>query len=109
MAQDKRVSKRIAVSFPVKVEGVSATWSAMATNFGVDGMCCRIPAEEAETLDEQEVFLTFSPIEKLKPVKVMGWIVYRSVKGDTAEIGVTFMFLTPSDEQLLQDCLERRH
>lgn len=105
MTQEKRISKRVAVSFPVKVEGVSATWNAVATNFGVDGMCCRIPGKEAETLNEQEVFLTFSPIEKLKPVRVMGWVVHRSANGDMAEMGVTFMFLTPSDEQLLQDYL----
>ena len=72
-------------------------------------MCYALPQEQAGTIDEQEVFLTFSPVEKLKPVRVLGWIVHRSAKGDTAEIGVTFMFLTPSDEQLLQDCLERRH
>lgn len=106
---DKRRSKRVAASFPVTIEGISATWNATATNFGVDGMCYALPQEQAGTIDEQEVFLTFSPVEKLKPVRVMGWIVHRSAKGDTAEIGVTFMFLTPSDEQLLQDCLERRH
>ena len=107
VVHDKRISKRIAASFPVTVEGVSATWTATATNFGVDGMCYALSKEQAGTLSEQEVFLTFSPIKKLKPVRVMGWIVHRSVNGDTAEIGVTFMFLTPSDEQLLQDYLER--
>lgn len=106
---DKRISKRVAVSFPVTVEGVSAIRTATATNFSVDGMCYAMSQEQAGTLNEQKVFLTFSPMKKLKPVRVMGWIVHRSVNGDTAEIGVTFMFLTPNDHRLLQDYLERHH
>jgi hypothetical protein len=101
MESDKRQSRRIGIKAPVTVEGISNTLEAVVKNIGVHGMCFSLPKNIA--FNDKEVLLTFSPVERIKPLKVMGWVVHNSVNNDMADTGVTFMFLSENDEKLLEE------
>ena len=107
MASDKRQAPRVDVNIPVSVEGVSATWQAMIKNFSIHGLCYAIPAGSSAPPEEKEVFLRFSLLERINPIQVMGWVVHTEVKDSCSTTGVTFMFLEPKDEEILQDFVQR--
>lgn len=108
MVGDRRQTARMQISVPVEVEGLLATRQATIKNFSVYGMCYSLPAEKQLAPEEKEVFLTFSLLDRIKPIRVMGWIVYTRPNGDNVETGVTFMFLSPSDEEILRDFGQRQ-
>lgn len=108
MANDKRQAPRVDVNIPVRVEGVSATWEAMIKNFSIHGLCYAVPAGLSAPPADKEVFLRFSLLERISPIQVMGWVVHTEVKDNCSETGVTFMFLEPKDEELLQDFVQRK-
>lgn len=108
MTSDKRQAPRVDVNIPVRVEGISATWEATINNFSIHGLCYASPVGTAAPTEEREVFLRFSLLERIHPIQVMGWVVHTEVKGGCSKTGVTFMFLDPKDEEILQDFVQRK-
>jgi len=103
MKSDKRQSKRVNASLPLKVEGISASWEGMIKNLSVHGMCYSLPADLSSLPpEEKEVFLRFSLPDKMKSIEVMGWIAHNETNRNTTETGVTFMFLNPQDREMIQ-------
>lgn len=51
----------------------------------------------------QEVFLTFSLVKRLKPIKVLGWVVEEREADGFLEAHVTFMYLPEKDESTIRD------
>ncbi|MDP3481311.1 MAG: PilZ domain-containing protein [Desulfoprunum sp.] len=108
MESDRRQTQRVEISVPVTVEGIWATREAKIKNFSAHGMCYTLPAEASVSPEEKEVFLRFSLLERIHPIRVMGWVVHNQVNDTSNETGVTFMFLSPKDEEILQDFAERK-
>lgn len=103
MEGDRRQEKRVRSGIPVTVESISATWQATLKNFSIHGLCYSLPAGLYKPPEGKEVFLTFSLLDRIKPIHVMGWIVHNQVNGRSADTGVTFMFLSQKDEEILRD------
>ena len=51
----------------------------------------------------KEVFLTFSLFDKLRPIKVLGWVVKETENDSHIDTHVTFMFLPTRDEEMILD------
>jgi len=109
MKNEKRQSQRLDVSFPVTIEGASATWEGKIKNLSIHGMCYSLPVELSIPSDEKEVFLSFSLLDQMKSIQVSGWIAHDLVNNNSIETGVTFMFLTSQDQKLLQKFINRTH
>lgn len=70
-------------------------------------MCYRKP-HGARKCQGKEVFLTFSLLKRLEPIKVLGWVVKEIETEEAVEAHITFMFLSPEHEKMIQDYVSLR-
>lgn len=99
---ERRNTLRAPFEESVTVESVSSEQQVVAVNISENGMLFRKSADSPVQQGE-EIFLTFALLNRLKPIKVLSWVVDERPKGDFVETHVTFMFLSNKDEALIRD------
>lgn len=99
---ERRSAKRAAINATVTEEYLSEKQQVEAVNICEHGMHYRKPLG-SKSCKGKEVFLTFSILERLEPIKVLSWVVDERETKDSIETHVTFMFLPAKDESLIRD------
>ena len=106
MQHERRKSIRVNLDLPLTVETVRGEVEQQTTmvNCCIDGLCYRRKANGLSRKGE-EVFMTFTPEQIDKPVRVLGWVVHEKQVDDDIETGVTFMFLKKQHEQTISQMI----
>jgi hypothetical protein len=99
---ERRSTQRAAINAAVTEEYLSDTQQVKAVNICEHGMHYSKPLG-SKSCKGKEVFLTFSLVERLEPIKVLSWVVEERETKDSIETHVTFMFLPAKDEILIRD------
>ena len=99
---ERRSAQRAAINTTVTEEYLSDKQQVEAVNICEHGMQYIKPLG-SKSCKGKEVFLTFSLLERLEPIKVLGWVVDERETQDFIETHVTFMFLPAKDESLIRD------
>lgn len=99
---ERRSAKRAIIDATVTEEYLSEKKKFKAINICEHGMHYSKPLG-SKSCKGKEVFLTFSLLERLEPIKVLGWVVDERETKDSIETHVTFMFLPAKDESLIRD------
>lgn len=100
--KERRNTPRAQVHIAITEEYLSAEQQVTAVNISEHGMQYSKPLESSRCKGD-EVFLTFSLLERLEPIKVLSWVVEERQTKKSIETHVTFMFLPTKDEQLIRD------
>lgn len=101
-ASERRNTLRAPLGTPVVEEYLTVEQKVIAVNISEHGMMYNRPAGSPSRKGE-EVFLTFSLLERLRPIKALGWVVQETPLQDCIETHVTFMFLPAKDEEMIRD------
>lgn len=100
--EERRNAERLPVQVDVIEEYQGKEQCVTCLNISEYGMLYKKPGETAYQKGE-EVFLTFSLIDRLQPIKALGWVVDERPAGQHFETHVTFMFLPEKDEQFIRE------
>ncbi len=100
--EERRNTSRAQIQSPVTEEYNAVEQQVHAVNISEHGMQYSKPLGSVPC-EGKEVFLTFSLLDRLEPIKVLSWVVEERETEDTIETHVTFMFLPAKDEQLIRD------
>ena len=101
-AQDRRNTVRTSINIQVVEEYLTEEQEVQAINISEHGMQYNRP-KDAPRCQGKEVFLTFNLLERLKPIRALGWVVEETEKQDFFETHVTFMFLPEKDEEMIRE------
>lgn len=99
---ERRDSLRIHVTLPVTEEFNGNLQTCSITNISEHGMNYLRPRDTIKRKG-REVFLTFSLLERLHPIHVLGWVVKERETEDQISTHVTFMFLPDHDEDMIRN------
>ncbi len=99
---ERRNTKRATFQATVTEEYLTQEQQVTAVNICEHGMHYCKPLGSTSCQGE-EVFLTFSLLERLEPIKVLGWVVEERETEDSIAAHITFMFLPTKDEEMIRD------
>ncbi len=99
---ERRNTSRAQIQVTVTEEYQAVEQQVHAANISEHGMQYNKPLGSFPC-QGKEVFLTFSLLDRLEPIKVLSWVVEERETKDAIETHVTFMFLPAKDEQLIRD------
>ncbi len=99
---NRRNTHRATITVPVVEEFHSVEQEVRAINISEHGMRYQKP-KGAVLCQGKEVFLTFSLFDRLKPIKVLGWVLKEIENDGHIDTHVTFMFLPTRDEEMIRD------
>lgn len=99
---NRRNTLRAPIAVPVLEEFHSVEQEVKAINISEHGMKYQRPKGAASCLGK-EVFLTFSLLGRLQPIKVLGWVLKEIENEDYVDTHVTFMFLPTRDEEMIRE------
>lgn len=99
---ERRNTLRAPLGIPVVEEFLTKEQQVTAINISEHGMKYHRPVGSPPCKGE-EVFLTFSLLERLHPIRALGWVVREEQTDEFIETHVTFMFLPTKDEELIRD------
>ena len=105
--KEQRNTPRALIHAVATEEFQSEEQNVTAINISEHGMCYHEP-HGARKRQEKEVLLTFSLLERLEPIKVSGWVVEERETEEAIETHITFMFLSPEHEKMIQDYVSLR-
>ncbi len=100
--EERRTAQRVPVNLSVTEEYLAETQNVVAVNISEYGMHYYRPLDE-EKRTNREVLLTFSLLDRLKPIKALGWVVEERVIDGKIATHVTFMFLPEKDEMSIKN------
>ena len=103
--EERRVSRRATVQLSVIEEHLASEQTVTAVDINEHGMQYRRPFDKKRNPGE-EVLLTFSLLDRLQPIKVLGWIVNERLIEHQIATHITFMFLREQDEAAIQSFIE---
>ncbi len=104
---ERRHTLRVPVGGTVIEHNLSIEQQVRAVNISEHGMYYCRPLD-SEEIQDNEVFLTITLLERLEPIKVLGWVVDTRQTQDCIETHVTFMFLSEKDEAIIKDYVASR-
>lgn len=99
---NRRNTHRVPITVPVVEELHSIEQEVKAINISEHGMRYQRPKGAISCLGE-EVFLTFALLDRLQPIKVLGWVLKETESDGRIDTHVTFMFLPTRDEDMIRD------
>lgn len=99
---ERRNAYRMPVNMTITEEYDSSKQDVIAVDISEHGMHYYRP-NDSNSRKGKEVMLTFSLIDRLKPIKVLSWVVSERVVEDKIATHVTFMFLPEKDEKAIRD------
>lgn len=99
---NRRNSLRAPFSVSVVEEFHSVEQEVKAINISEHGMKYQKP-KGATLCQGKEVFLTFSLLDRLQPIKVLGWVSKEIENDGHIDTHVTFMFLPTRDEEMIRE------
>lgn len=100
--EERRSSQRASISIPAVEEYNAKEQEVTILDISEHGMHYQRPADKSKRAG-QEVLLTFSLLERLQPIRALGWVVNEEPNGDYVSTRVTFMFLPEKDELTIRD------
>lgn len=100
--EERRGSQRASVSVPATEEYLAEEQEVTILDISEHGLHYQRPADTSERAGK-EVLLTFSLLERLQPIRALGWVVDEQKKSDVISTRVTFMFLPEKDEHTIRD------
>ncbi len=107
MKNERRNTARAHLGVRVIEEHLAEENQVQAVNISEHGMQYCKPLNSKRCQGE-EVFLTFALLERLKPIRALGWVVKEQELGDCIETHVTFMFLPAKDEEMIREFVASR-
>jgi len=106
--QERRYTGRTSLDIPAIEEFDEHQQPVIALNISEHGIRYK-RALSSPRCRHQEVFLTFSLVRRLKPIKALGWVVDEREADGFLEAHVTFMYLPEKDEMTIRDYVASRH
>lgn len=100
--QERRYTSRARLNIPAVEEFEEQERAVTAVNISEHGIRYK-RSLSSPRCRHQEVFLTFSLIKRLKPIKALGWVVDERENDGFLEAHVTFMYLPEKDEMIIRD------
>ncbi len=100
-AGERRTTTRVPLVRTIKEEYLSEIQEVKGVNISEHGMCYQRPCDSGRRKGG-EVLLTFSLLDRLQPIKALGWVVEEKEMGEKIEAHITFMFLPEQDEELIR-------
>lgn len=105
--QERRYTNRTSLSIPAVEEFEEQEREVIAVNISEHGIRYK-RSLSSPRCRHQEVFLTFSLVQQVNPIKALGWVVDERENDGFLEAHVTFMFLPEKDEMTIRDYVNAR-